>query len=29
MSEQKKALDRRWFAEVWNQGSVASYEELA
>ncbi len=29
MSEENKALDRRWFQEVWNQGSVASYEELA
>lgn len=29
MSEQNKALDRRWFEEVWNQGNVASYEELA
>ncbi|NIS82577.1 MAG: ester cyclase, partial [Anaerolineales bacterium] len=29
MSEQNKALERRWFEEVWNQGNVASYEELA
>ncbi len=27
--EQNKALDRRWYEEVWNQGNVASYEELA
>ncbi len=27
--EQNKAIDRRWFEEVWNKGSVASYEELA
>ena len=29
MSEENKALDRRWFEEVWNQGSVSSYQELA
>ena len=29
MSEHNKALDRRWFEEVWNQGNAASYEELA
>ncbi len=28
-AEDLKALDRRWFEEVWNQGNVASYEELA
>ena len=28
MSEQIKGLDRRWFEEVWNQGNVASFEEL-
>ncbi len=27
--EENKALDRRWFEEAWNQGNVASYEELA
>ncbi len=27
--EQNKALERRWYEEVWNQGNVASYEELA
>ncbi len=27
--EENKALDRRWYEEVWNQGNVASYEELA
>ena len=29
MSEENKALDRRWFEEVWSQGSVSSYRELA
>ena len=29
MSEENKELDRRWFEEVWNQGSVASCEDLA
>ncbi len=28
-AEENKALDRRWYGEVWNQGNVASYEELA
>ncbi len=28
-AEENKALDRRWYEEVWNQGNVASYEELA
>ncbi len=27
--KENKALDRRWYEEVWNQGNVASYEELA
>ncbi len=27
--EQNKALDRRYYEEIWNQGNVASYEELA
>ena len=29
MSEENKALDRRWWEEVWNQGSISSYQELA
>jgi steroid delta-isomerase-like uncharacterized protein len=28
MSEENKALDRRWFYEVWNQGNFSTYEEL-
>ncbi len=28
-TEEIKALDRRWYEEVWNQGNVASFEELA
>ncbi len=28
-AEENKALDRRWYEEVWNQGKVASYEEMA
>ena len=27
--EQLKALDRRWYDEVWNQGSKSGYDELA
>jgi predicted ester cyclase len=29
MSEENKALDRRWWEKVWNQGSLSSYQELA
>ncbi len=28
-AEENEAFDRRWYEEVWNQGKVASYEELA
>ena len=28
MSEQNKALARRWFEEVWNQGSESTIDEL-
>jgi steroid delta-isomerase-like uncharacterized protein len=28
MSEQNKALARRWFEEVWNQGRESSIDEL-
>lgn len=28
MSDQNKALARRWFEEVWNQGSEATIDEL-
>ncbi|MDW5267801.1 MULTISPECIES: ester cyclase [Acidobacteriaceae] len=28
MSEQNRALARRWFEEVWNQGSEATIDEL-
>ena len=28
MSEENKAVDRRWFDEVWNKGNVAAFPEL-
>lgn len=28
MSEENKALVRRWFEEVWNQGNAAAIDEL-
>jgi limonene-1,2-epoxide hydrolase len=28
VSEEKKALARRWFEEVWNQGREATIDEL-
>ena len=28
MSEENKAVDRRWFEEIWNQGKVSAFPEL-
>ena len=28
MSEANKAVDRRWFEEIWNQGKVSAFPEL-
>ena len=28
MSEENKAVDRRWFDEVWNKGNVSAFPEL-